>query len=154
MKKGLCLLLCFVAILAFSACDNAIKEPENSLLADLQISGEHIAYILITDEQMEEIKITNPDDFSFLVDYTYQSEFPEDRLHELYLFPNAKNLTVCCADGNTAQVTVMEDGSIVTGVGTEGPYKMYTSDTLEKANRQFLGALLKKYGGYFDESKD
>lgn len=147
MKKGLCLLLCFVTIFAFSACGDTTKEPENSLLSDLQISRDDIDYVLIPSEQMQEIKITNQNDFSFLFDYVYEGEFPGDRLHELYLFPAARSLTICCGEDNNIKITVLEDGSIVTGTETTGPYKMYTSDALEKANAQALLALLEKYGG-------
>lgn len=147
MKKGLCLLLCFITIFAFSACDDTTKEPENSLLSDLQISRDAIDYVLVTNNQMQEIKITDQNDFAFLFDYVYKGEFPGDRLHELYLFPAARSLTICCGEDNNIKVTVLEDGSIVTGTGTTEPYKMYISDTLEKANAQALLVLLEKYGG-------
>ncbi len=141
MKKGLCLLLCVITVFAFSACND-----DNGLLSDLQISKDEIEYVLITDDQMQEVKITDKNDFSFLFDYVYKGELPDDRLHELFLFPNARTLTICYGTDKNSKITLLEDGSIVTGEKGEGPYRMYISDTLEKANAQALLALLEKYG--------
>lgn len=145
MKKGLCL-LCFITILFFSACDNAIEEPENGLLSDLQISRDEIDYVLITNDQMQEIKITDRNDFAFLFDYVYEGEFPDDRLHELFLFPSARTLTICCDADTKLKMTVLEDGSIVTGDGSADPYQLYTSETLGKTEAQALRTLIEKYG--------
>ena len=137
MKKVLCLFLCVMTMFAFSACSN-----ENGLLSDLQISKDAIDYILVMNDQGQEVKITNQSDYAFLFNYTYQGEFPGDRLHELFLFPKARTLTICCGTDTKVTITLLEDGSIVTGEKSEGPYKMYTSDAFGKTDVKAFGEMI------------
>lgn len=96
-------------------------------------------------------EIANKNDISFLKEYTYSHDYPQDELHKLFSFPENQIIKVMDTDGNYRSIYLMSDGSMVVQTikgDAEISYGVYTAENKYMLNEEALIKLLKKYGGY------
>ncbi len=150
MKKITTILLVFIFSLSLCACSQNEQLTEDSLLyfcgAKTTQDVTKIEFIHEDYQYYHEgkIEITEKEDFDIFKYYKYQSDFPSDRLHELYIFPtNAFTLTV---NGKSYSFYLHDDGSLTyipTGNGESGP-KTYTANKNHSiTNKQFSKWIIK-----------
>lgn len=146
MKKIIVLIITTVLLVGCSKAEIA----ENSLLEIIKnkIQIESIAdieYIEIKDDKLNDIKITNKDDFSFLNDYIFKGKLKQDKMNELFIYPgtNAFKVKIKEKDMLTLNFVVVRNGEIV--FLSEEEKRVYSSKHPLTAKKR--AELFKKYNG-------
>ena len=106
----------------------------------------NIDYISITDDNKSEIKITVLNDYQHISEYSYVGKWPEDKMHELFLFPNTRALKIYDKNGSVQSYYLLKSGRLVDSD------KIRSYSTIYSFERLKVAALLEKYGGYVDKS--
>ena len=114
MKKHLTLLIAVVLILIGCSC----RENEGDLLSDLGAkSFDSIEKVEFLYEEYqrgpeEKLVINQTKDIELLCDYVYDSDWPDDQLHELFVYPN--NSIYITVGGIQYSLHLADDGSLTT----------------------------------------
>ncbi len=130
MKRFLSLLLVMIMVLSvgLTGCkkETTLKKEEptfkkGNLLYDLgakSIEDIEKVEFLHTEYQgdyEEKIAITEKEDIEFFCNYTYSSDYPSDKLHELLVYPS--NTVYITIDGVEYRLHLGKDGSLTTMIG-------------------------------------
>lgn len=116
MKKFLLVLMTVVFGLSCCSCAEKTNFAQGDLLYDLgaesleDIEKVEFWYKEYIGDYEEKIQITEIKDMEKLCQYTYYSEYPADKIHELYIFPN--DYIFVTVDGMEYQLCLGEDGSL------------------------------------------
>ena len=150
MKKkiiSLALVLCvLLASVIFVGCaENHNKE--GYLLYDCAVpSADNIDMVELFAYNGGETVNLKSEDIAFLEYYKYKEDYPDDKLHELFIFPGVTKLDIEC-DGTVIAFYILENGDIVTNK-KDNTFKTYTADEKYLATREKIDEL----SGYSAES--
>ena len=143
------IIVLIITITLLTSC-NKTKITKNSLLDiinnDIQIESiTDIEYIEIKDDSLNDIRITDKDDFAFLNDYMYKGKLKHDRINELFTYPgtNAFKVKIKGKEVLSLNFVVVSNGEIVF-VG-EDEKRVYSSKDPFTAKKR--AELFKKYNG-------
>lgn len=146
MKK---IILLIIAIALLTSCNKA-EINENSLLDVIKSytqieSIADIEYIEIKDDNLNDIKITNKNDFAFLNDYIYKGKLKPDKMHVMFLYPgtNAFKVKIKEKDELPLGFFVLNNGEIV--LLSQEEKRVYSSKNPLTAKER--AKLFKKYDG-------
>ncbi len=146
MKK---IIVLIITITLLTSCSKT-EITKNSLLDiiknNIQIESiADIEYIEIKDDSLNDIKITNKDDFAFLNDYIYKGKLKQDKMHELFIYPgtNAFKVKIKEKDVLALNFVMVSNGEIV--FVSEEEKRVYSSKNPFTAKKR--AELFKKYNG-------
>ncbi len=94
MKKFFLILISIVLIFSCCSCGEKTAFVEGNLLFDLgaksfdDIKKVEFLYEEYQGDFEEKLEITQRNDIEILCDYTYYSDYPSDKLHEIFVFPS------------------------------------------------------------------
>ena len=123
MKKILFILMTVVLVLVCCSCGKSNAFEEGNLLYDLgaksfeDIEKVEFLYEEYQGDYEDKLVITQKKDIELLLDYKYSSDYPSDKLHELYIYPtNSIYLTI---NDVQYQLYLGADGSLTTVSGSK-----------------------------------
>ena len=93
MKKILFILMTVVLVLVCCSCGESNAFEEGNLLYDLgaksfeDIEKVEFLYEEYQGDYEDKLVITQKKDIELLLDYKYSSDYPSDKLHELFIYP-------------------------------------------------------------------
>lgn len=123
MKKILLVLMMIVLILTCCSCGEKNTFVEGNLLYDLgarsfnDIEKVEFLYKEQQGDYEEKLVISQKKDIELLLDYNYFSNYPSDKLHELFIYPtNSFYVTINDAQ---YQLYLGADGSLTTVPGSK-----------------------------------
>ena len=150
MKKIFAILLVLVVGFCFCSCSENEPITEDSLLYFCGVKTlediEKIEFIYEEYQYIHEgnVEITESEDLEIFKYYKYQSDFPDNRLHELFIFPCDKfTLTV---NGKLYNFYLHEDGSLtsVPAQDVKG-LKTYQADEEHRITKDKFNEWIIKY---------
>ncbi len=118
MKKIFLIFMTIVLILICCSCGEESTFVDGNLLYDLGAeSFENIEKVEFMYEEYEgyysdKLEITDKEDIEILCNYMYSSDYPSDKLHELFIFPN--NGFYITIGGVQYQLFLSDDGNLTT----------------------------------------
>ena len=132
-KSAIAFLIVFI-IISFCACGERDKLDNNASLTEgylmHEIGADSFADIEKCEVQCDcdtehtdaEIKTA---DLGFLAEYKYTDDYPQDKVHELLLYPN--NFLIITVNGENYRFRLLDDGSLV-GVTSDIMCRTYQAD--------------------------
>lgn len=151
MKKILLILMAIVLILAFCSCGQENTFVEGNLLYDLgaesfeDIQKVGFWYKAYQGDYEEKIEITQKNDIEILFDYMYSSDYPDNKLYELFVFPtNSIYVTISDVEyrlclGDEGALTVVPRNGLSIGRRT------YSAKEGKGFNSEVWKQLIEKY---------
>ncbi len=151
MKKISLFLMSIALILVLCSCGQKNTFVEGNLLYDLgaesfeDIQKVGFWYEAYQGDCEEKIEITQKDDIEILFDYMYSSDYPENKLHELFLFPtNSIYVTISDVEyqlylGKEGALTVVPRTNLSIGMRT------YNAQEGKGFNSEVWKELIQKY---------
>ena len=149
MKK---ILLAFFLIFTLFLCScgaNGISEGD--MLYDCgakrigNVEKFEFLYEEYTEYSGEKLQITDKEDQELFKHYKYLSDFPGNRMHEIYTYPS--NTFTFTIDGEAYSFFLHEDGSLTSLLNPNfSKHKTYQADEKYRITPEKLDELIDKYG--------
>ena len=123
MKKILFILMTVVLVLVCCSCGESNAFEEGNLLYDLgaksfeDIEKVEFLYEEYQGDYEDKLVITQKKDIELLLDYKYSSDYPSDKLHELFIYPT--NSIYVMINDVQYQLYLGADGSLTTVQGSK-----------------------------------
>ena len=151
MKKFSLILMTIVLILVCCSCGQKNNFVEGNLLYDLgaesfkDIQKVGFWYEAYQGDYEEKIEITQKDDIEILSDYMYSSDYPDNKLHELYVFPT--NSIYVTINDIEYQLYLGEEGAltVVPRNGLSIGMRTYSAKEGKGFNSEVWKRLIEKY---------
>ena len=122
MKKIFFILITIFSILVCCSCGKTTSFVEGNLLYDLGAKSfddiEKVEFLFEEYQGVyeENLVITQKEDIELFSHYIYSSNWPEDKLHELLVYPN--NSIYVTVNGVQYHLCFGDDGSLTTVLGS------------------------------------